>query len=175
MAIRGTSKSTWAGSLGFIDKNAIKAFKQINPEISLERCFIMSSDELFNNFSAAYLTSIRKDNYFTDYEILSIDANEKKAQHFEFEMPADGFFDFSVKQFHDNPSKIRTSTSNINQTAGKRYLRNKYILVRDNYASDGNKSSLHVEGANNNSLINSNLHGSSMGEYNEPRFSLYEI
>lgn len=140
----------------------------------------MSSDELLNNFSAAYLTSIRKDNYFTDYEILSINANEKKAQHFEFEMPADGFFDFSVKQFHDNvvagnPNKSRISSSNNNLTHGKRYLRNKYILVRDNYASDGNKSSIYVEGANNNSLINSNLHASNMGEYNEPRFSLYEI
>ena len=105
-------------------------------------------------------------------------------------MPADGFFDFSIKQFPDNitaghVSKSRISTSSVGLAVGKRYLRNKYILVRDNYASievnksslnaqnanqnqnDINRSSLKVQDANQNrnSVINSNIHESSIGEY----------
>jgi hypothetical protein len=104
-------------------------------------------------------------------------------------MPADGFFDFAIKQFPDNITagyvSKRISTSNVGLAAGKRYLRNKYILVRDNYASievnksslnaqndnqnqnDINRSSLKVQDANlnRNSVINSNIHDSSIGEY----------
>jgi hypothetical protein len=75
LAIRGTSKSSWPGSLGYLDKISGKAFHQINPEISLERCFLISGDDLLNNFSAAYITSVRQDNYFTGYKILEIEAN----------------------------------------------------------------------------------------------------
>ena len=70
-------------------------------------------------------------------------------------MPANGFFDFSIKQFPDNITagriSKRISNSNVGLAAGKRFLRNKYILVRDNYASiEVNKSSLNAEHANQN-------------------------
>jgi hypothetical protein len=50
-------------------------------------------------------------------------------------MPTDGFIDFGIKQFTDNAinstakSSIKVSTLSNNH----RYLRNKYILVRDNH------------------------------------------
>lgn len=161
-AIRGTSKSSWPGTLSYIDKSAGKAFQQIDPEISLERCFLITGDDLLNNFSAAYITSIRQDNYFTGYKILEIDADEKKAQYFEFEVPADGFFDFCIKQFNDNlipaSNQSRISVSTIHN--GNRFLRNKYMLVRDNlgkHVSDFLKPSHSNEGAPP-SMINSNLY-----------------
>jgi hypothetical protein len=70
LAVRSTSKSSWAGSLGYLDKNSIQSFKQITPSISLERGFLISGADLLNNFSAAYITSTREKHYFTGYKIL---------------------------------------------------------------------------------------------------------
>lgn len=53
-------------------------------------------------------------------------------------MPSDGFFDFCIKQFPENSvpatNKSRISVSSLGQ--GARYLKNKYILVRDNAADN---------------------------------------
>jgi hypothetical protein len=135
---------------------------------------MISGEELLNNFSSAYITSERKDNYFTGYKILDIAAHERKAQHIEFEMPADGFFDFCIKQFTDNQilsghSKISANNAN----AGSRYLRNKYILVRDN--QNGNESESIMASQINKSIINSNIYTSNASEYKLPRFTVYEI
>jgi hypothetical protein len=49
-------------------------------------------------------------------------------------MPADGFIDFGIKQFTDNA--INSVQSNIKVSSlsnNLRYLKNKYILVRDNH------------------------------------------
>jgi hypothetical protein len=70
LAVRSTSKSSWAGSLGYHDKDSIQSFKQITPSISLERGFLISGTDLLNNFSAAYITSTREKHYFTGYRIL---------------------------------------------------------------------------------------------------------
>ena len=81
-------------------------------------------------------------------------------------MPSDGFFDFCIKQFPENSvpaiNKSRISVSSLGQ--GARYLKNKYILVRDN-AVDNRQSDL-LNSSNLNpqpvqqSIINSNLYSS---------------
>lgn len=183
LAIRGTSKSSWPGTFSYLDKNATQLFQQLNPEISLERCFLISGEDLLNNFSAAYITSVRQDNYFTGYRILDIDADEKKAQYFEFEIPHDGFFDFCIKQFPDNivqtahQSQSRISSSSLN--AGTRFLKTKYMLVKDNQVGKHGSEFLqpshsHQPGVQS-SMINSNINSSSANEYRQPRFTLYEI
>ena len=52
-------------------------------------------------------------------------------------MPADGFFDFCIKQFKENqiPATNQSRLSATNTKANYRYLKNKYMLVRDNHAS----------------------------------------
>ena len=49
-------------------------------------------------------------------------------------MPTDGFIDFGIKQFAENA--INSAQSNIkgsSLSSNLRYLRNKYMLVRDNH------------------------------------------
>jgi hypothetical protein len=52
-------------------------------------------------------------------------------------MPAEGFFDFSIKQLTDssdpdNTNKSKLNKPNSNNTSRKRYQKTKYMLVRDN-------------------------------------------
>ena len=140
LAIRGTAKSSWPGNIGYLDQKAVRYFKEMNPAISLDRGFLISGEELLNNFSAAYVTSNRENyHYYTGYKILEIGENEKKAQYFEFFMPENGFFDFCIKQFGDNQvsagNQSQMQMSSTSQNSGSRYLRNKYVLVRDNQLS----------------------------------------
>lgn len=146
LAVQGTTKNSWPGELSFLDKKSVRYFHQINPNISLERGFLISGDELLNNFSSAFITSERSEHYYTGYNILEVAANEKKAQHFTFDMPTDGFFDFCIKQFKENqiPTSNQSRISATNTNAGYRYLKNKYMLVRDNHASR------EIEESNNN-------------------------
>lgn len=183
LAVQGTSKSSWPGDLSYLDKRSVKYFHQINnPNISLERGFMISGEELLNNFSSAYITSERSGHYYTGYNILEVAAYEKKAQHFAFDMPADGFFDFCIKQFKENqiPCTNSSRLSATNTNAGHRYLKNKYMLVRDNYASrelEGNQYRGSELKPVNQSV--NNLGGSAISESNkdyvEPRFKVYEI
>lgn len=144
----------------------------------MERCFIISGDDLLNNFSSAYITSVRQDNYFTGYKILEIEAGEKKAQYFEFEMPTSGFFDFCIKQFSENsvPAVNQSRLSISGTEAGYRYLKNKYILVRDNSSSQASelRPSQQAEPIQA-SMANSNIYNSNAKEYRQPRFTVYEI
>ena len=72
MAIQGATKTNWCGELSYLDKNSIKAFRDINPELSFERGFIMNGPDFFNNFASAYVTSKRENGYFTGYKILEV-------------------------------------------------------------------------------------------------------
>lgn len=110
---------------------------------------MISGEELLNNFSSAYITSERTEHYYTGYNILEVAAFEKKALHFAFDMPADGFFDFCIKQFKENqiPTSNQSRLSATNTNAGHRYLRNKYMLVRDNHASRELEDSNHHRGS----------------------------
>lgn len=187
LAVQGTSKSNWPGELSFLDKRSVKHFHQINPSISLERGFMISGQELLNNFSSAYITSERSGHYYTGYNILEVAAYEKKAQHFTFDMPTDGFFDFCIKQFKENqiPTTNQSRLKATNTKESHRYLKNKYMLVRDNYASreleegtnresDLKPNHLSVDN-NQSSILNSNLSASGSKDYIEPRFKVYEI
>jgi hypothetical protein len=44
----------------------------------------MTHEELLINFSYAYITSVRNEDYFNGYVILNIEEDDKKAQHLEF-------------------------------------------------------------------------------------------
>lgn len=78
-------------------------------------------------------------------------------------MPVDGFYDFCIKQFPENAvpaNKSRINVSSLSQ--GARYLKNKYILVRDNAADNResdflNPSNLHAQPIQQ-SIINSNIY-----------------
>lgn len=183
LAVQGTSKSTWPGDMGYLDKRSVKHFHQINnPNISLERGFMISGEELLNNFSSAYITSERSGHYYTGYNILEVAALEKKAQHLTFDMPADGFFDFCIKQFKENQilTNNQSRLSATNTKVGYRYLRNKYMLVRDNQGSREIEGS-HYRESELKPMKQSdiNLSGSAISESNkdyvEPRFKVYEI
>ena len=73
LAVQGTSKSNWPGELSYLEKKSVRHFHQINnPNISLERGFMISGEELLNNFCSAYITSERSGHYYTGYNILEV-------------------------------------------------------------------------------------------------------
>jgi hypothetical protein len=76
-------------------------------------------------------------------------------------MPASGFFDFCIKQFPENavPSSNQSRITVTSAGSGNRYLKNKYMLVRDNI-SQHSSDFLHPRDseAKSPSIINSNLY-----------------
>ncbi len=59
VAINSSFTTSWEGKNGFLDKNCEKLFKEMNPELHLNRGFIMSGEDVINNFASAHITSLR--------------------------------------------------------------------------------------------------------------------
>lgn len=107
--MKGTAKTFWSGHNSFVDPQFIEKYPKFK-KMSLERSFAISDEDFLNLFSTAHITSIRgHNNYYTNYKIIEVKANESQALHFEFNYPnPTGFFDFSVKQFDTNKTKTTT-------------------------------------------------------------------
>ena len=63
---------------------------------------LMTDKQFLELFSSAHITSNRKEEFIADYKIINIEKYERKAQHFEFTFPKEGFLDFSILQFAKN-------------------------------------------------------------------------
>lgn len=75
VAVNSSFTTSWEGQNGFLDKNCEKLFKEMNPELHLNRGFIMSGEDAINNFASAHITSLRQKNFVTGYQVLNIAAN----------------------------------------------------------------------------------------------------
>ena len=75
IAINSTFTTSWEGQNGFLDQNCEKLFKEMNPDLHLNRGFIMSGEDAINNFASAHITSLRQKNFVTGYKVLQIPAN----------------------------------------------------------------------------------------------------
>ena len=123
--------------------------------LTLDHDTLMTDREFLGLFSSAHITSTRHEDFYSGYKILDIERYERKAQYFEFMTAKEGFFDFSIQQFSQNQgveggeqSKIYMEQSNIKESKmnesklprgsrlsrgnQNRFLRLKYILVKDN-------------------------------------------
>jgi hypothetical protein len=49
---------------------------------SLERDFMMNGEDFLNLFSAAYITSKRGDQYYSNYHVVNFEPNQKQAIYF---------------------------------------------------------------------------------------------
>lgn len=127
--------------------------------MALQRDFMMNQNDFLNLFSAAYISSRRqKNNYFSDYYLLQIPPNNKNSIYLKFNIENDGWFDFCIKQFDEVKLPFTHSNSYTNSTSnlsdGKRYLKVKFILVKDNSVQGSHQ----IE-----------------PDYNAPPYDVYEI
>lgn len=74
---------------------------------------MIDHENFLNLFSAAYVASKRTDNYFSEYYLLSIPANQKDAIYLQFDVENDGFLDYCIKQFSDNKIEALTKKSRM--------------------------------------------------------------
>lgn len=134
--------------------------------MALQRDFMMNKADFLNLFSSAFIASRReKHNYFSDYYLLNVPANNKNAIFLKFTVNQQGWFDFCIKQFDENRVNFTTNKSRLRNEAdnksfgmvddGKRYLKVKFILVKDNSTGGGSTRS--------------------DPEYNTPQYDVYEI
>lgn len=134
--------------------------------MALQRDFMIDHNDFLNLFSAAYIASRRdKHNYFSDYYLLNVPANNKNSIYLKFVVKEEGWFDFCIKQFDDNripftSNKSRVNMENENRNFGrvddgKRFLKVKFILVKDNSTGRGSIQTVQ--------------------DYNAPRYDVYEI
>jgi hypothetical protein len=163
ITIKSVNKHTWTGAKsimdtkfnkgGQLDTNQSKLFnKEVNDtRYGIDRTFSVNEKDLANLFSACYVTSRREGfDYYSNFYRLNYPANQKTALYLEFDMPSDGFFDFSVKQSASNKitagDKSRLDIEEHDKEHGKknkegnvdRFLKVKYVLVKDNQDSDRN-------------------------------------
>lgn len=134
--------------------------------MALQRDFMMNSSDFLNLFSSAYIASRRdKINYFSDYYLVNIPANNKNALFLKFDIKEEGWFDFCIKQFDDYRTNYQTMQSRYQGQSnsksfgvdddGKRFLKVKFILVKDNSTGRGSTRS--------------------DPEYNAPQYDVYQI
>lgn len=115
----------------------------------LDRYFTLEGQDLRNLFSACYITTRRVgSDFISGYFKFTYPAKRTNAVYLEFNIPEETFLDFSIKQLPSNkilPSsnRSRLEAENYQKEHGgkssskiERYLTNKYILVKDNAASD---------------------------------------
>lgn len=114
---------------------------------------MITESDLLNLFSTAYIASRRDEQekfYISDYYLLTVEPNIKKSIYLRFEAERDGWFDFCVRQADD--TRVAPSTQsrmksveygeNYGYNDGLRFLKCKYILVKEN---DGSSPSLNNE------------------------------
>lgn len=160
ITIKSVNKHTWTGAKSIMDKNFNKRNQLDTDQSTLERkevsdtrfgidrTFSVNEKDLSNLFSSCYVTSRREGyDYFSNFFRLKYPANQKTALYLEFDMPKDGFFDFSVKQSYSNRITASDKSRLDHQNGSKirddkvdRYLKVKYILVKDNEDSDRNRN-----------------------------------
>ncbi len=127
---------------------------------------MINNYDFLNLFSAAFIASRRdKVNYFSDYYLFEIPANQKNAIFLKFVIKEDGWFDFCIKQFDENRVAYTSNKSRVQgerdinsyggTSDGSRYLKVKFVLVKDNSTGRG---SVMAE-----------------PEYNPPKYDVYEI
>lgn len=103
MTIRSTLKNKWAGKMSVLDQSINSSYKPTKYTMRLERDFMMNHIDFLNLFSSSFIASRRdRHNYFSDYYLLNVPANNNKAVYIKFDIPQDGFFDFAIKQFESN-------------------------------------------------------------------------
>ena len=132
VAIRSTSVTHWTGQMSFFDEKVTPLFTRTSKyDINLERDFFMTGEDFLNNFSAAYVAAVHSSSFVTGADDLEVKPNETNAQHFEFTVREDTFFDFSIRQAESN---LITDNSGIKASSlpeNKRFLKMKYLLVKD--------------------------------------------
>jgi hypothetical protein len=135
-------------------------------KMKLQRDFMMNQKDFLNMFSVAFIASKHeKTNYYSDYYILQIPANQKNSIYIKFRVEREGWFDFCIKQFDNDrvpqtteKSRMRAENgSTAHDNDGNRYLKVKYILVKDNETGQGRISY------------------KSSPEYATPRYDIYDI
>lgn len=95
----------WTGGMSILDKEINDKYYPQQYKMNLDRDFMITETDLLNLFSTAYIASRRDSNgqnYYSDYYILNVEPNNKKAIYLKFDLPRDGWFDFCIKQFDDN-------------------------------------------------------------------------
>ena len=102
IAVRGTTKHKWAGTLSYIDENIKSYYSEHRPNITLDRDFLIGEADLNKLFSAAYISAKRETDFFTGSKLIEIPQFEAKTHFYEFIITKNGFFDFSLKQFESN-------------------------------------------------------------------------
>jgi len=145
--IRSTLINKWSGNMSVLDKDVNSNYNPDKYRMALQRDFMIDHNDFLNMFSASYIASRRdKHNYYSDYYLLNIPANNKNSLYLKFDIKEEGWFDFCVKQFDDNrvpyTAKSRANLQDENQAFGRenddnRYLKVKFILVRDNSTGRG--------------------------------------
>ena len=90
LGLRGTAGQNWSGEYSLLDSKCCELFSQLQKQensgvqLTLERDFSISHSDALNLFSSAYVSSLRKGQYFTGYKLLEIAEEERKAQYLEF-------------------------------------------------------------------------------------------
>lgn len=90
LTLRGTAGQNWSGEYSLLDSKCCQLFSQLQKQensgvqLTLERDFSISHSDALNLFSSAYVSSLRKGQYFTGYKLLEIAEEERKAQYLEF-------------------------------------------------------------------------------------------
>jgi hypothetical protein len=143
LTIRGTANQNWSGDYSLMDNKFSEQYQMLKNqgnlgvELTLERDFSIKHKDALNLFSSAYVTSVRKNQYFTGYKLLEIAEKEKKAQYLEFYFPSKGFIDISIRQFPENAMKAGAQSSialtNVNEGGALRFVKTKHIIVKDKH------------------------------------------
>ena len=69
----------------------------------MDRCFTLEGTDLKNLFSCCYITTRRiGGDFISNFYKFTYPANRKQAIYLEFNMPEEGFLDFSIKQLPSN-------------------------------------------------------------------------
>lgn len=79
------------------------SYDESSERFGIDRYFTIEGRDLVNLFSVCYVTPRRlSSDYYSNFFKFTVPAGRRKAVHLEFEMPHEGFLDFSVKQLPSN-------------------------------------------------------------------------
>ena len=141
ITIRSTLINKWAGSMSVLDKDINERYFPSEYTMSLERDFMVYSNDFLNLFSASYVCSIRdKNRYYSSYHMLRVPPKSKNSIYLEMDIKREGWLDFCIKQFEGNMIEPKTNRSRLRieeegqaqgRETGKRYLKVKFMLAKE--------------------------------------------
>lgn len=132
--------------MSVLDKQLNTRYFPDKQKLSLDRDFMINETDFINLFSTAYVASRRDEkesHYISDYYLLTVEPQNKKAIYLKFTIQKDGWLDFCVRQADNtrvsptDKSKFKSNEENkrFGYNDGLRFLSCKFILMKVNDAN----------------------------------------